>query len=350
MYRKTITIALLLFLSFNSFAQQDGANKKEEYYAKKKKMMETPPPFSLSEIEQANSSGNTMLINILPGLYYFQGNHNMGVYLVEDKFTLIDTQEEENMDRNLNLIKRINKKASIKYLISTSNELKALKTVEDLKKDGVTLISQRLTEENQQKEKQGGASGFSGSFKPDFSFTEQLNLNIETKTIEIASISNEGNSLVYLPNENVLFTGAIYTHKKYPYLDYKNGVTLESILRNISKIGDVVDENTIIVPGKGTLANVLDLINYRKVMTNVTKQLMIMIKNGNTLETVLAKKSITNNLDSRGFGDGSVTTEMFLTSLYEELTYQLGPVDTRSPEERAMERLKEMQNNKEKKN
>ena len=50
---------------------------------------------------------------------------------------------------------------------------------------------------------------FSGSFKPDFSFTEQLNLNIETKTIEITSISNEGNSLVYLPNENVLFTGAI---------------------------------------------------------------------------------------------------------------------------------------------
>jgi len=156
--------------------------------------------------------------------------------------------------------------------------------------------------------------------------------------------------LVYLPNENVLFTGAIYTHKKYPYLDYKNGVTLESILRNISKIGDVVDENTIIVPGKGTLANVLDLINYQKVMTKITKQLMTMIKNGNTLETVLAKKSITNNLDSRGFGDGSVTTEMFLTSLYEELTYQLGPVDTRSPEERAMERLKEMQKNKENKN
>ena len=313
-------------------------------------MMETPPPFSLSEIEQANSSGNTMLINILPGLYYFQGNHNMGVYLVEDKFTLIDTEEEDNMNRNLNIIKRINKKASIKYLISTSNELKALKTVKDLKKDGVLLISQRVTEKSQLKRKVSGESGFSGSFKPDFSFTEQLNLNIETKTIEITSISDEGNSLVYLPNENVLFTGAIYTHKKYPHLDYENGITLGSMLQNISKIGDFVDKNTIIVPGKGALANALDLINYQKVMTKIVKQLVTMIKNGDTLETVLAKKSITNNLDSRGFGDGSVTTEMFLTSLYEELTYELGPVDTRSPEERAMERLKEMQKNKENKN
>lgn len=346
MYRKTITIALFLFLSFNSFAQQDGANKKEEYYAKKKKMMEIPSPTSINQIED----GNSKLINILPGVYYFEGDHNMGVYLVEDKFTLIDTQEEDNMDRNLNIIKRINKKASIKYLISTSNVLKALKTVKDLKKEGVLLISQRVTGKSQLKRKVSGESGFSGSFKPDFSFTEQLNLNIETKTIEITSISNEGNSLVYLPNENVLFTGAIYTHKKYPHLDYENGITLGSMLENISKIGDVVDKNTVVVPGKGTLANALDLINYQKVMTKITKQIVIMIKNGDTLETVLAKKSITNNLDSRGFGDGSVTTEMFLTSLYEELTYELGPVDTRSPEERAMERLKEMQKNKEKKN
>jgi cyclase len=346
MYRKTITIALFLFLSFNSFAQQDGANKKEEYYAKKKKMMEIPSPTSINQIED----GNSKLINILPGVYYFEGDHNMGVYLVEDKFTLIDTQEEDNMDRNLNIIKRINKKASIKYLISTSNVLKALKTVKDLKKEGVLLISQRVTEKSQLKRKVSGESGFSGSFKPDFSFMEQLNLNIETKTIEITSINNEGNSLVYLPNENVLFTGAIYTHKKYPHLDYENGITLGSMLENISKIGDFVDKNTVVVPGKGTLANALDLINYQKVMTKITKQIVIMIKNGDTLETVLAKKSITNNLDSRGFGDGSVTTEMFLTSLYEELTYELGPVDTRSPEERAMERLKEMQKNKEKKN
>jgi cyclase len=346
MYRKTITIALFLFLSFNSFAQQDGANKKEEYYAKKKKMMEIPSPTSINQIED----GNSKLINILPGVYYFEGDHNMGVYLVEDKFTLIDTQEEDNMDRNLNIIKRINKKASIKYLISTSNVLKALKTVKDLKKEGVLLISQRVTEKSQLKRKVSGESGFSGSFKPDFSFMEQLNLNIETKTIEITSINNEGNSLVYLPNENVLFTGAIYTHKKYPHLDYENGITLGSMLENISKIGDFVDKNTVVVPGKGTLANALDLINYQKVMTKILKQLVIMIKNGDTLETVLAKKSITNNLDSRGFGDGSVTTEMFLTSLYEELTYELGPVDTRSPEERAMERLKEMQKDKEKKN
>ena len=83
MYRKTITIALLLFLSLNSFAQQDGVKEKEEYYAKKKKMMEIPSPTSINQIEDWDSR----LINILPGVYYFEGNYNMGVYLVEDDLT-----------------------------------------------------------------------------------------------------------------------------------------------------------------------------------------------------------------------------------------------------------------------
>ena len=349
MYTKTITIALILFVGFNSFAQQDGVKEKEEYYAKKKKLMESSP-INFNETEQAKSSGNSRLINILPGVYYFQGNHNMGVYLVEDKFTLIDTQEEEKMSRNLNIIEKINKKASVKYLVSTSNEIKALNTAKDLKIDGTLLISQRLTKKNELNRKLTGKAGFSGSFKPNFSFTKQLNLNIGSKTIEIISINNEGNSIVYLPNENVLFTGAVYNHKLYPYLDYKVGITIKSMLKDISKIVEVSDENTKIVPGKGSLSNTLELRNYQKVMSRISKQMESMIKNGKTLQEILAMKKITANLESRGFGDGSITTKMFLTSLHEELIYQLGPIDTRSPEERAMERLREMQKEKENKN
>ena len=41
---------------------------------------------------------------------------------------------------------------------------------------------------------------------------------------------------------------------------------------------------------------------------------------------------------------------MFVTSVYNELAFEIGPVDTRSPEERAMERLKQIQKEKENKN
>ena len=78
-------------------------------------MMEIPSPTSINQIED----GNSKLINILPGVYYFEGDHNMGVYLVEDDLTLIDTQEEEKMSRNLNIIERIiyvcNTESSTKY-------------------------------------------------------------------------------------------------------------------------------------------------------------------------------------------------------------------------------------------
>tara|TARA_B100000902_G_C27223517_1_gene870924 strand:- start:273 stop:1313 length:1041 start_codon:yes stop_codon:yes gene_type:complete len=346
MYNKILLTAFII-INFISYAQVGDRPTKEEYYENKRKNMSSAS--NMNEAEQPYE-GNTRLINVTPNIYYLQGDEsNMGIFTAEKSITLIDMQKEEEMNRNLKIISRLNKKAYINYLISTSNDLKARKTAENLRNDGTLFISQKIAKKNNSNKKRSG-SGYTGTFKPDLAFVNEIDITIDNEKIEIISINNEGNSIVYLPNENVLFTGAVYTHKNYPKLDYKSGITLKSILRDLSKILKVVDENSQIVPGKGSLANMLELRNYQKVMSRVLRQLETMIKNGNSLEEILAMKNITANLESRGFGDGSVTTEMFLTSLYEELTYLLGPIDTRSPEERAMERLKEIQKEKEKKN
>lgn len=344
---KIFTTFLFITLGFIAIGQDNNISK-EEYYAKRKKMMESGN--NLLENETSNYQGNTRLINIAPDLYFLKGtNSNMGIYLYEENFYLIDTQIEEEMDRNLKIISRLNKKASVKYLISTSNELKARKAAMDLKNDGTLFVAQKLSQKLNQNKKNGKA-GYTGSFKPDLAYVNEIDLNIGDKKIEIVSINNEGNSMVFLPKNNVLFTGPIYTNKKYPNLDFENGNRLNFILSSLPKIILKADDNTIIVPGKGAIAKKSDVVNYKKVMARIAKQVATLIQNGKTLENVLAMKSITKNLDSQGFGEGSVTTEMFMTSLYNEIAFEMGPVDSRSPEERAMERLKEMQKDKEKKN
>ena len=121
-------------------------------------------------------------------------------------------------------------------------------------------------------------------------------------------------------------------------------------MSSLSNIIAKANDNTIIVPGNGIVAKKSDLVNYSTVMNRIIKQVTTLIENGKTLENVLAMKNITKNLDSQGFGEGTVTTEMFITSVYNELAFEIGPVDTRSPEERAMERLKQIQKEKENKN
>ena len=139
---KILTTSLLITLGFIAIGQDNNISK-EEYYAKQKKMMESGN--NLLETETSNYQGNTRLVNVAPDIYFLQGTEsNMGIYLYEEKFYLIDTQIEEEMDRNLKIISRLDKKASIKYVISTSNELKARKTALGLKKDGTLFVSQKL--------------------------------------------------------------------------------------------------------------------------------------------------------------------------------------------------------------
>jgi len=242
---KILTTSLLITLGFIAIGQDNNISK-EEYYAKQKKMMESGN--NLLETETSNYQGNTRLVNVAPDIYFLQGTEsNMGIYLYEEKFYLIDTQIEEEMDRNLKIISRLDKKASIKYVISTSNELKARKTALGLKKDGTLFVSQKLLKRSNPNKKNNSA-GYTGTFKPDLAFVGEIDLNIGDKKIEIISINNDGNSMVFLPKNNVLFTGPIYTNKKYPRLDFENGYSFSLILSSLSNIITKANDNTIIVP------------------------------------------------------------------------------------------------------
>ena len=81
-------------------------------------------------------------------------------------------------------------------------------------------------------------------------------------------------------------------------------------------------------------------------LDKVSKKVKSLIENGETLEEVLVNKSITKNYDAQGYGDGTITRELFITSIYNEIAKKLGALDTRTPEEKTMAKFKEMQRNK----
>ena len=84
-------------------------------------------------------------------------------------------------------------------------------------------------------------------------------------------------------------------------------------------------------------------------LDKVSKQLKSLRENGKTLEEVLVNKNITKNYDVQGYGDGTITRELFITSIYNEIAEKSGALDTRTPEEKTMAKFKEMQKNKKQK-
>ena len=290
-----------------------------------------------------NYTGNTKQINITPDLYFFQAdNENMGIFINENGVLLIDTQNDEEMPRSIKLINKKSKKKPIVYLVNTSSKAKNFKAYNQLRKDGTLILSNKL------KVKKGEEAKLKGSVSSnsDIIYSDDLILNFSDEEVKIYPIKGSGNSIVHLTKRNVIFTGEPFLGKKYPAINAENGDSFEDVQKIMARVLIVANDKTKIIPGKGGIIKLNDLTNANKMMETVVKQIFIQRENGKTLEQVLAMKNITKNYDANGYGNGAVTTKMFITSIYNEIAIKSGPLDTRTPEEKAMARLKEMQKDK----
>lgn len=293
--------------------------------------------------EESGFKSNTKQVNITNDLYFLQGDEeNMGVYLDRNGVLLIDTQNDEEMSRSLRLIDRLSKKKPIDYLINTSSKVKNFKTYGSLKKDGTIILTHepKLSKEEEYKLKSSNSS------ISNITLINETTINLYNDKVKIYPISNTWKSIVYFTKRNVLFTGDAFLSKEYPLIDADNGKSFRDIQKALSKVISVANDNTKIIPGKGDIAKLSDVVSINKMMESVVKQVSSYRGSGKTLEQVLAMKNITKNYDSKGFGNGTITTEMFITSIYNEIAIEQGPIDTRTPEERAMARLKEIQKEK----
>lgn len=342
MRTKIFFTTLLLFVGLITNAQIDKNNsdsKKQEQNNTSSSNNKKTTSGNLLDASD-NYSGKTKLIEVTNDVYFLKGvEENMGVVLTNMGVVLIDTQIEEEMIRSLKIVNRLDKKSSIKYLITTSNIIKNSKPTTKLKKDGTIFLAQNI-----KAKRKPSKNDFSRpNFKADLVFNDQIRLNFEGKKIEVIPLNNSGNSAVYLTNKNVLFTGPIYSYKKYPEVNAEKGKSFKVISSTLGKLSSIANENTKIVPGQGDIARQIDLVNMKKMLDKVSKQVTSLRENGKTLEEVLVNKNITKNYDAQGYGDGAITREIFITSIYNEIAKKLGALDTRTPEEKTMAKFKEMQ-------
>jgi cyclase len=342
MRTKIFFTTLLLFVGLITNAQIDKNNsdsKKQEQNNTSSSNNKKTTSGNLLDASD-NYSGKTKLIEVTNDVYFLKGvEENMGVILTDRGVVLIDTQIEEEMIRSLKIVNRLDKKSSIKYLITTSNIIKNSKPTTKLKKDGTIFLAQNI-----KAKRKPSKNDFSRpNFKADLVFNDQIRLNFEGKKIEVIPLNNSGNSAVYLTNKNVLFTGPIYSYKKYPEVNAEKGKSFKVISSTLGKLSSIANENTKIVPGQGDIARQIDLVNMKKMLDKVSKQVTSLRENGKTLEEVLVNKNITKNYDAQGYGDGAITREIFITSIYNEIAKKLGALDTRTPEEKTMAKFKEMQ-------
>jgi glyoxylase-like metal-dependent hydrolase (beta-lactamase superfamily II) len=143
--------------------------------------------------------------------------------------------------------------------------------------------------------------------------------------------STDGDSIVHFRKADVIVAGDIFTTTQYPYVDVKNGGSIQGEIKALNDILNRTvfeheeDGGTMVVPGHGYLSNEHEVLEYRDLAVIVRDRVQAMLDAGATLAQVKAAR-VTADYDTRyGANSGPWTTAQFIEAVYNTLKPQAAP-------------------------
>jgi len=154
---------------------------------------------------------------------------------------------------------------------------------------------------------------------PALTFADSLTLHFngeEIQVIHIEKAHSDADIVIYFKKANVIHTGDLYFTVLYPFIDVSHGGSIDGMITAAERIISMIDENTKIIPGHGPLSNREELKMYRDMLVTIRDRIKKQIKEGKTLEEVLASKP-TADFDKEK--SQAVPPEMFVQIVYNDL-------------------------------
>lgn len=103
----------------------------------------------------------------------------------------------------------------------------------------------------------------------------------------------DGDSVVYYSRENVVHMGDLFFKDAFPFVDIGSGGNVAGYIAAVEAVLARVDDQTVIVPGHGSVADRADLLRYHHMLTTTSAAVLDSLARGMTVE----------DLASRGLGD-----------------------------------------------
>jgi cyclase len=158
---------------------------------------------------------------------------------------------------------------------------------------------------------------------PAVSFSKDLTLDFNGEKIMVIHIPNahtDGDVMLYFTKSNVLHTGDAFVNKTYPYIDSKNNGSLNGYMIGLQKIIGLINDKTRIIPGHGAIASKGDVSYTYNMIRFLTEKITFLVVQKKTEDQVVSMSELTKEYDDKGFGEGFITTEKFIRTLYKEVS------------------------------
>lgn len=254
---------------------------------------------------------------ITNNIYMLEGQGgNIGLLVSDDGILMIDSQFGRLTPQILTAISALSDKP-ITLLANTHHHGDHTGGNENLAATGTQIIAHdnvytRIKANEKQSEKA----------LPVISFNDKLSLYLNGEQVIVMHFDNahtDGDSMIYFTESNVLHSGDVFFHNRYPYIDLNSNGSIDGYIEAVKKALILIDDDTKIIPGHGNISNKQEYTTFLNMLEALRAIVLSEITSGKSEEDVASNTEITKKYDDLGFSWNFITSEKFRRTLYKSL-------------------------------
>jgi len=161
----------------------------------------------------------------------------------------------------------------------------------------------------------GGPGGL-----PMVTFSDAVTFHVnghEAFVFHVRAAHTDGDAAIYFRDINVIHAGDIFFNHLFPFIDLDNGGSVAGFKTGQQQLLDMANDDTIIIPGHGSLATKADLQLALDMLTDAEARVKKLVDAGMSLEQVLAANPLADYHEQWNWY--FITTEKMTTTLYRSL-------------------------------
>jgi glyoxylase-like metal-dependent hydrolase (beta-lactamase superfamily II) len=263
-------------------------------------------------------------VKVTENIYMLTGaGGNIGVLVGTDGILLIDSQFPQLADKIKAALAPLSQ-GPVRLLLNTNWHYDHVMGNEWLAMAGAIIIAQENTRTDMAKEQRfpeldSAFPAYPEAALPRVTFKDSLTVYFngeEIEAIHVPAAHSDADLAFYFRKANVMHTGDLFFSAGYPFIDVSHGGSTDGMIAGADKLIGMTDAGTKFICGHGPLSNREGVRQFRDMLITVHDRIARLVKEGKTLEQVLASKP-TADFDKPG--QEGVPAEMFVKIVYGEL-------------------------------
>jgi glyoxylase-like metal-dependent hydrolase (beta-lactamase superfamily II) len=252
-------------------------------------------------------------------VYYLEGQGgNVGLLVGDDGVIMIDDQFAPLTEKLVAAIRTLSTEP-IRFVINTHVHGDHTGGNENLGKMGIAIMAHDNVGTRLAQGVNGGAPAPVAA-RPIVTYSDSVTLNLNGETVSVVKVPpahTDGDSYIHFQQANVIHLGDVFRTTGYPIIDANNGGSAKGTLEALQIAIDMAGPGTKLIPGHGVVSDRDDVAAFRDMIAQVQQRVSDLIRQGMTVEQVIASKP-TADLDAI-YG----APDRFLTGLYQSLKSEM---------------------------